>query len=154
MDKFMEVAIKEALLGVEKKRGGPFGAVVVKDGQIIGKGHNNVSGTKDPSAHAEIIAIREASKVLNDFDLSGCDIYTTCEPCSMCLGAIIWAKIDRIYYGTSKKDIAKFGFDNHLLSKILPRQEHDGKPELIQIHQKECLEIFEEYHKDKIKQLY
>ncbi len=154
MNKYMEAAINEAFLGIEKRHGGPFGAVVVKDGAIIGRGHNNVIGTKDPSAHGEIAAIREASKVLDDFDLSGCDLYTTCEPCPMCYGAIHWARIDTVYYGATKEDAEKIGFDDQVLSDILPRQEHEGKPQLIQMDREECLEVFAKYEEDEMRQLY
>lgn len=154
MNKYMEAAINEAILGIEKRHGGPFGAVVVKDGAIIGRGHNNVIGTKDPSAHGEIVAIREASKVLDDFDLSGCELYTTCEPCPMCYGAIHWARIDTVYYGATKDDAAKIGFDDQVLSDILPRQEHEGKPQLIQMDRDECLEVFKKYEEDEERQLY
>ncbi|WP_422484672.1 nucleoside deaminase [Gudongella sp. DL1XJH-153] len=154
MNKYMKAAINEALLGIEKRHGGPFGAVVVKDGIIIGRGHNNVIGTKDPSAHGEIVAIREATRALDDFDLSGCELYTTCEPCPMCYGAIHWARIDKVYYGATKEDAAKVGFDDQILNDILPRQEHHGKPQLIQIYRDECMEVFKKYEEDEEKQLY
>lgn len=106
----MHQAIKEAFKGVEQSHGGPFGAVVVKSGKIISKAHNQVLKNSDPTAHAEINAIKKASKKLNTFDLSGCEIYTTCMPCPMCLGAIKWANIKTVYYGASSKDADAIGF--------------------------------------------
>lgn len=106
----MHQAIREAFCGVEHNHGGPFGAVVVKSGKIISKAHNQVLKTNDPTAHAEINAIKKASKKLNTFDLSGCEIYTTCMPCPMCLGAIKWANIKTVYYGASSKDADAIGF--------------------------------------------
>ncbi|MBW6488651.1 nucleoside deaminase [Sulfurimonas sp.] len=110
MNKFMYQAVKEAFKGVQQSHGGPFGAVVVKDGKILSKAHNQVLKTNDPTAHAEINAIKKASKKLKTFDLSGCEIYTTCMPCAMCLGAIKWANIKTVYYGASSKDADKIGF--------------------------------------------
>ena len=108
--KFMKEAIKEAYDGINKKHGGPFGAVIVKNGKVIGKGHNRVLKDKDPTCHGEIIAIREACKNLNSFDLSGSVLYTTAEPCPMCKGAILWANISKVYYGCNIEDTDKIGF--------------------------------------------
>ena len=110
--RFMRRAIELARLGMRSGAGGPFGAVVVKDGEIIGEGHNRVVGTNDPTAHGEIVAIREACARLGHFSLQGCEIHTTGEPCPMCLGAIHWARIGRIYYGFSITDAAAIGFDD------------------------------------------
>lgn len=110
MNKFMKIAVNEAKKGVTNGEGGPFGAVVIKDNKIIAKAHNAVVKTNDPTAHAEINAIRKAAKKLNSFDLSGCEIYTTCMPCPMCMGAIRWANINIIYYGTTSKDAQDIGF--------------------------------------------
>jgi guanine deaminase len=109
-NKFMQEAIALSFQTMRSGKGGPYGAVVVKDGEIIGKGCNEVTSTNDPTAHAELIAIREACKVLNSFQLTGCELYTSCEPCLMCLGAIFWAKPDRVYYANTKDDAAAFGF--------------------------------------------
>ena len=114
----MQVAIDEALKGIDANEGGPFGAVIVKDNKIISKAHNLVLKTNDPTAHAEINAIKEASSKLNSFDLSGCELYTTCEPCPMCLGAIFWARIDRVYFGATKLDAQKAGFDDNKIIEI------------------------------------
>jgi tRNA(Arg) A34 adenosine deaminase TadA len=110
--RFMHRAIELARLGMRSGAGGPFGAVVVKDGKIIGEGHNRVIGTNDPTAHGEIVAIRDACARLGHFSLQGCEIHTTGEPCPMCLGAIHWARIRRIYYGFSITDAATIGFDD------------------------------------------
>ena len=110
MNKFMKIAVDEAKKGVTNGDGGPFGALVVKNGKIIAKAHNSVVKTNDPTAHAEINAIRKAAKKLNSFDLSGCEVYTTCMPCPMCMGAIRWANINIIYYGATSKDAQDIGF--------------------------------------------
>ena len=109
---FMDEAITLARKGMEGNHGGPFGAVIVKDNQIIGRGFNQVVSKKDATAHAELIAIRQACDHLQNFSLSGCEIYTACEPCSMCLGAIYWARIEKIYYTVSRTDVTAIGFDD------------------------------------------
>lgn len=108
----MREAIASALKGMHSNEGGPFGAVIVKDDRIIGKGHNQVTSSNDPTAHAEIMAIRQACQNLNSYQLQGCEIYTSCEPCPMCLGAIYWARLDRLYFACSKEDAAEAGFDD------------------------------------------
>jgi len=108
--KYMKEAIKEAYYGIDKKHGGPFGAVVVKNGKIIGRGHNRVLKDNDPTCHGEIMAIRDACRKLNSFDLSNCVLYTTAEPCPMCKGAILWANISKVYYGCSIEDTDEIGF--------------------------------------------
>ena len=110
MNKFMKIAIDEAKIGIKEGHGGPFGAVIVKDGEVISKGHNHVVVNNDPTCHGEVDAIRKACKKLNTFDLSGCDIYTTAYPCPMCFGAILWANIEKVYYGcnTTDTEIIKF----------------------------------------------
>ena len=111
----MEEAVKAAIQGMDNNESGPFGCVVVKDGKIIGRGNNKVTSTNDPTAHAEITAIREACQHLNSFQLEGCVIYTSCEPCPMCLGAIYWARPDKVYYGSNQKDAADIGFDDQFI---------------------------------------
>lgn len=108
----MRRAIELARIGMNAGAGGPFGAVVVKEGEIVGEGHNRVVATNDPTAHGEIVAIREACQRLGSFSLEGCEVYTTGEPCPMCLGAIHWARVARIYYGFSIADAATIGFDD------------------------------------------
>ncbi|MCL1867715.1 MAG: nucleoside deaminase, partial [Paludibacter sp.] len=110
-DKFMREAIALSVENVQDN-GGPFGAVIVKNGEIIARGVNRVTANNDPTAHAEVSAIRAAAAKLGTFDLSGCEIFTSCEPCPMCLGAIYWAHLDKIYYGNTKADAARIGFDD------------------------------------------
>ncbi len=113
---FMREAIELSKKNVENG-GGPFGAVIVKDGKIVGKGANNVVTHTDPTAHAEVMAIRDAAANLGTYDLSGCTIYTSCEPCPMCLGAVYWAHLSKMYYGNTKEDAAKVGFDDAFIYK-------------------------------------
>ncbi len=117
MNKFIRTAIKEAQKGMRQGEGGPFGAVIVKDGKVVAKGHNVVIKTNDPTCHAEVTVIRKAAKKLKRFDLSDCEIYTTCEPCPMCLGAILWSRIGKVYYGCDKNDARKIGFDDEAFYK-------------------------------------
>jgi tRNA(Arg) A34 adenosine deaminase TadA len=112
---FMQEAIRFAIDGVNSGRGGPFGAVVVKDGQIIGRGCNCVTSTNDPTAHAEVVAIRDACQSLGVFHLDGCEIYASCQPCPMCLAAIYWAHLDRVYFGATATEAAAAGFDDHFI---------------------------------------
>jgi len=109
---FMLEAIRLSKEGIESGTGGPFGAVVVKNGQVVGKGCNKVATTNDPTAHAEVVAIRDACQNLNTFQLNDCEIYCSCEPCPMCLSAIYWARIDKIYFANTKNDAANIGFDD------------------------------------------
>lgn len=136
MNSLMQNAIEQAKEGVEKGDGGPFGAVIVQKGKVIASSHNSVIKDSDPTAHAEINAIRQACKKLGSFDLSGCEIYTTCMPCPMCLGAIRWANINKIYYGATSQDADNAGF------RDLKFYESQGL-NLTQIDAKECLEPFE-----------
>ena len=111
----MRRAIALSHQNIGRPDGGPFGAVIVKDGRIIGEGTNQVTGTNDPTAHAEMVAIRAAAATLDSFRLEGCEIYTSCEPCPMCLSAIYWARLDRMYYANTREDAAKVGFDDDLI---------------------------------------
>jgi guanine deaminase len=111
-EEFMRRAIALSRQNLETMAGGPFGSVVVKDGQIVGEGRNDVLATNDPTAHAEIVAIRDAARRLGTFDLTGCEIYTSCEPCPMCLGAILWARLGRLYYANDRDDAKAIGFDD------------------------------------------
>lgn len=119
MSEFMKEAIRLAVENVETGKGGPFGAVIVKDGKIIATGVNEVTANNDPTAHAEVVAIRNACKVLNAFQLKGCEIYCSCEPCPMCLGAIYWARPDKIYFACSRTDAADINFDDEFIYKEL-----------------------------------
>jgi tRNA(Arg) A34 adenosine deaminase TadA len=113
--RFMREAIQLSIDSMRAGNGGPFGAVIVKDGKIIARGSNRVTSTNDPTAHAEVVAIREACKVLGTFQLSGCEIYTSCEPCPMCLGAIYWARPEKMYFANTKSDAAAIGFDDQFI---------------------------------------
>ncbi len=117
MRRAIALSVEQAVSGI----GGPFGAVIVKDGRIIAEGANRVTSSCDPTAHAEIVAIRNACSALHDFSLAGCEIYTSCEPCPMCLAAIYWARLDRIHYANSRVDAALIGFDDEFLYEELPR---------------------------------
>ena len=119
MNKFMKVADELAKENIITDNGGPFGAVIVKDGEIVGKGNNHVVCNNDPTAHAEVMAIRNACENLHTFDLSGCEIYTSCYPCPMCLSAIIWANIKTVYYGNTKEDAADIGFRDDAIYEYL-----------------------------------
>jgi guanine deaminase len=116
---YLEAAIREALTGVRKGHGGPFGAVLVKDNRILASSHNEVIKRNDPTAHAEVLAIRAACRRLKRFDISDCVLYTTCEPCPMCLSAGYWAKLKQVYYGCTREDAARIGFDDKLIYDIL-----------------------------------
>lgn len=111
----MQEAIRLSIDNVEEHKGGPFGAVIVKDGKIIARGVNQVTVINDPTAHAEVMAIREACKTINSFELTGCEIYASCEPCPMCLGAIYWARIDTLYFANTKQDAAAINFDDQFI---------------------------------------
>ena len=117
MNEFLALALEEARAGIENDDGGPFGAVVVRNGVVISKAHNEVLKRNDPTAHAEILAIREASAILGRYDLSTCEIYSTSEPCPMCFSAIFWARIKRLIFGTTRKDVAEIGFDGPIIHR-------------------------------------
>lgn len=143
----MERAKHNAEKGIENNEGGPFGAVIIdKNGNIISDGNNQVIKLKDPTAHAEIIAIREACKKLNTYDLSDYILYTSCEPCPMCLSAIIWANIKRVYYGCTKKDAKEIGFRDDIIYEYL-KGNKNNLIELKQMDTEECKEVFKKYQK-------
>jgi guanine deaminase len=128
-DQFMREAAELARENVLKGRGGPFGAVIVRKGQVIGRGTNLVTSANDPTAHAEVTAIRDACRNLNAFSLIGCEIYTSCEPCPMCLAAIYWARIDKIYFANTRADAARIGFDDdHLYHEMALAHDQRSKP--------------------------
>ena len=136
-----------------KTGGGPFGSVIVKNGKIISEGFNKVTSTNDPTAHGEIVAIREACKKLNNFSLSGSELYSTCEPCPMCLSAIYWARIDKIYYANTREDARKIDFDDSLIYSEFKKNINERKIPMVQIMRNEALKAFElwDKKKDKIK---
>ena len=139
---FMRRAIELARQGVDANAGGPFGCVVVKNGEIIGEGNNRVTSTNDPTAHAEIIAVREACAHLGNFQLDGCTIYTSCEPCPMCLGAIYWARPDRVFYACTRDDAAKIGFDDDFIYEELEKTNNDREMVAVELMREEALEVF------------
>jgi guanine deaminase len=151
--KFMEVALKEARQGMEKNEGGPFGAVIVKNSIVIAKAHNQVILTNDPTAHAEILAIRKAAKKLGRFNLSDCEIYSTCEPCPMCLAAIHWAKMKKFYFGCTGKDAARIGFDDRTIYQVIRGTAAKKHLVMKQMHRQECLHLFKIWEKkpDKVR---
>lgn len=122
--------------------GGPFGAVIVKDDKIVGEGANRVTASNDPTAHAEVEAIRQACKNLNTFDLSGCEIYTSCEPCPMCLSAIYWARLSKVYFANTKKDAAQILFDDDFIYQEIPKAIADRKIKMTQILHDQALQVF------------
>lgn len=141
-DKFMRMAIELAENNVVQGQGGPFGAVIVKDGMVVARSANKVVPTNDPTAHAEVSAIRLACKELGTFSLEGCVIYTSCEPCPMCLGAIYWARIDHIYYANTKADAAAIGFDDKFIYDELDLPMDKRKLPVMQLLRDEALQAF------------
>jgi tRNA(Arg) A34 adenosine deaminase TadA len=151
---FLKEAIRLSKENLTEGSGGPFGAVIVKNNKILSEGKNCVLSTKDPTSHAEIQAIRNASKHLNDFSLEGCEIYTSCEPCPMCLSAIYWARIDRIYYANTKKDAAEIGFDDDFIYKELALPEEQRKIKMIHCDMEEAKKVFLDWFGSESKILY
>ncbi len=147
MNKFMKVAIEQAKIGICNNEGGPFGSVIVKDGEIIGQGHNQVLLKSDPTCHGEIQAIRDACKNLNSYDLSGCEIYTTGEPCPMCLSACMWANISKVYYGCTLADNESIGFRDKKFFNLLGNKSPILKDYLECTDRDECQKLFTEYAK-------
>ena len=148
MNKYMKIAKENADNGIANKEGGPFGAVITdKEGNIISNGNNRVLKNNDPTAHAEVVAIREACKKLNTYDLSECILYTSCEPCPMCLSAIIWANIKEVYYGCTKEDAGNIGFRDDIIYDYLKGNNKD-LINLTHLDREECLKTFKEYQKE------
>ena len=138
----MRRAIALAMENVRSARGGPFAALVVKDGRVIAEGTNLVTATNDPTAHAEIVAIREASRVIRNFQLTGCDLYATCEPCPMCIGAIYWARPARVFYAGTAADAADAGFDDAFIYEELKKQPAARRIPMAQLLREESLAVF------------
>jgi len=149
---FMKRAIELSIESVNSG-GGPFGTVIVKDDNIVAEGSNKVTSTNDPTAHGEIVAIRVACKNLNDFSLNGCELYSTCEPCPMCLSAIYWARISKIYYANTREDAQKIDFDDSMIYSEFKKNINQRKIPMIQLMRDEALKAFELWNKkiDKIK---
>ena len=159
MEKYMEIACKSANEGMNNNEGGPFGAVIIKDNKIVSVAHNTVLKSNDPTAHAEIVAIRAACKTLNTFNLTGCEIYTNCYPCPMCLSAIIWSNIKVVYYGNTKEDADEIGFRDNIIYKYLEMEKtpKDSKEllKIIEIDREETIKTFDNYkNKTENKTMY
>lgn len=151
---FMQKAIALAKEGMKAGNGGPFGCVIVKDGKIIGQGSNMVLKTKDPTAHAEVVAIRDACKNLKHFQLEGCEVYASCEPCPMCLGAIFWARPSRVFYACTKEDAAEAGFDDAFIYQEIDIKPADRKIPMISLLREESLQAFDHWKEKGDKTLY
>jgi tRNA(Arg) A34 adenosine deaminase TadA len=151
---FMKMAITLAQEGMEAEKGGPFGCVIVKDGKIIGKGSNNVLKNNDPTAHAEVVAIRDACKTLNHFQLEGCEVYTSCEPCPMCLGAIFWARPSKVFYACTKEDAADAGFDDDFIYEEIKIEPADRKIPMLNGMREDSQKVFELWKKKEDKKVY
>ena len=145
MNRFMEMAIEEAKKGILQGHGGPFGCVIVKNDEIVGKGHNEVLKNNDPTCHGEIMAIHEACKTLNTFDLTGCEVYTTGEPCPMCLAAILWANIEKVYYGCNIFDTEKIGFRDNKFYKFQNNPSQRQKM-IKELDRDQCLKLYDLYN--------
>jgi len=145
---YIKRAIDFARHGMESGDGGPFGAIIVNSvGDIIGEGNNRVTSTNDPTAHAEVVAIRNACQNIKDFQLEGCTIYTSCEPCPMCLGAIYWARPTRIVFACSREDAAQIGFDDDYIYKEIPLPLHERQIQTDQVSREEGVKVFDEWQK-------
>jgi guanine deaminase len=151
--RFMRRAIELARSGMENGRGGPFGCVIAKDGQVVGEGYNCVTSTNDPTAHAEIVAIRDACKTLNTFQLDGCSVYTSCEPCPMCLGAIYWARPSAIFFAGTRADAAAAGFDDELFYSEIEKPNDRRSLRMAGLLREEAQEVFNRWQNksDKIE---
>ena len=158
MNKYMEIAKELANDNLKTNAGGPFGACIVKDGKIIGKGSNHVLANNDPTAHAEVMAIRDACKNINSYDLSDCELYTSCYPCPMCLSAIIWANIKKVYYGNTKEDAADIGFRDDFIydfnGKLSKNKIDNNVLELESMDREQTIEEFNKFKNKEDKTIY
>ena len=150
----MKLAVDLSRHGMLHKKGGPFGAVIVKYGKIVGEGYNEVTSTNDPTAHAEVVAIRNACKALNTFSLEDCEIYCSCEPCPMCLSAIYWARIGKVYYANTKSDAAAIGFSDAFIYQEFEKQPDERTVLAEKINMAEAHKVFEEWVQLEGKQPY
>lgn len=153
-EKFMKMAIDLSRSGMVQGKGGPFGCVIVRDGKVVGQGCNSVLETNDPTAHAEVVAIRDACKNLGSFQLEGCYLYTSCEPCPMCLGAIYWARPERVFFANTKKDAAAIGFDDQFIYEELELPLNKRKIPFSQLSMNEANQVFKEWVALENKTLY
>jgi len=158
MNEYMKIAKELSDENLETNVGGPFGACIVKDGKIIGKGSNHVLSNNDPTAHAEVMAIRDACKNINSYDLSGCELYTSCYPCPMCLSAIIWANIKKVYYGNTKEDAANIGFRDDFIydfiRKLTDGSNDNNTLDLESMDREETIKSFERFSNKEDKTIY
>ncbi|NSL87511.1 nucleoside deaminase [Chitinophaga sp. Mgbs1] len=152
--KFMQYAVELSRKGMESGDGGPFGAIVVKGDEIIGEGWNQVLTHTDPTAHAEVVAIREACKKLDSFQLTDCEIYTSCEPCPMCLGAIYWARPLRVYFANTKEDAAAIDFDDSFIYREINVPHNEKRIPLIPLHNPNAWKVFSEWKESGNRNLY
>ncbi|POY34754.1 tRNA-specific adenosine deaminase [Solitalea longa] len=153
-NEFMTEAIRLSMDGPLKGEGGPFGCVIVKDGKIVGRGNNQVLLSNDPTAHAEVVAIRDACKNLGTFQLDGCEVYTTCEPCPMCLGAIYWARPDIVYYANTREDAASIGFDDDFIYRQIPLNLTERQIPMFPLGREQALKAFKCWEEKPDKHLY
>lgn len=151
---FMRAAIRISIAKMRSNCGGPFGAVIVRNGKIIGRGWNQVTSTNDPTAHAEVIAIREACQRRKTFQLDDCELYTSCEPCPMCLAAIYWARLRRVYYGNTRQDAARIQFDDDFIYREVARPRAQRKIRMTQLLRREALTAFAEWESKADKVAY
>jgi guanine deaminase len=149
--KFMNFAVELSQQGSNENKGGPFGAIVVKDGEMVGMGYNQVTSSNDPTAHAEVVAIRDACKNLHTFQLTGCEIYTSCEPCPMCLGAIYWARPEKVFYANTRYDAAAIGFDDSFIYDEINRKMTERKIPMIKIECENAIKIFNQWKEKQNK---
>jgi tRNA(Arg) A34 adenosine deaminase TadA len=152
--KWMHRAIELAENGMKSGHGGPFGCVIVKNGKVISEGYNEVLLTNDPTSHAEMVAIRKACKKLNSFQLTGCDIYASCEPCPMCLGAIYWARPERVFFAATRQDAARIGFDDEFIYEELQIEPDSRSIPMLYTNNKKALELFKEWAEKEDKTEY
>lgn len=151
---FMERAIELSKSGMLGEKGGPFGCVIVKDGKIVAEGSNSVTSTNDPTAHAEVVAIRNACSALGTYQLDGCVIYTSCEPCPMCLGAIYWARPDKVYYANTREDAAAIGFDDNFIYEEIPMSYEQRRIPFEQLKLDSAIKVFQLWDEKQDKKRY
>jgi guanine deaminase len=151
---FLERAIALSAQGMKEGKGGPFGCVIVRDGRIVGEGCNQVTTTNDPTAHAEVVAIRDACKNLGTFQLTGCDVYASCEPCPMCLGAIYWARPNRVIFANTKEDAAAIAFDDHFIYEEIEKAYEARQIPFIHHPHPDALQVFAEWNSHDHKTIY
>ncbi|KIC91613.1 nucleoside deaminase [Flavihumibacter sp. ZG627] len=153
-ENYLQLAIQQSDKGMEDGHGGPFGCVIVKDGKVLVATHNKVLSTNDPTAHAEVVAIREACRLLNDFQLTGCELYASCEPCPMCMGAIYWARPGKVYFAATKRDAADAGFDDSFIYEEMDVDYGDRKIPFIYLSLEAAKQVFEKWKAKTDKVLY